>query len=261
MVQQLDTIDLTYLYQKLKPIFEDGSITFTRDKHPELYEELVNMGTKLGFEFKTINVNRNFQSQPHKDGSAIGMSYVISCGEYTGGELVIEGTEYNAYHRPTFFEGTKLLHWNNPIIGDKFSIVYWTWLNDVKVQQLDPYDLSAIYEKLKQLNINKSSQTLQPDFPLYEELMAIGKGFGCFGFEFDSIQLVHNCALPRHKDKGVKSRSLCISCGNYLGGELVIEGTEYNTYHKPTIFDGVHCFHWNKPIQGDKYSIVYWIKA
>jgi hypothetical protein len=125
------------------------------------------------------------------------------------------------------------------------------------VQQLDPYDLSAIYEKLKPLNIKKSTQTLQPDFPLYDELMAIGKGFGCFGFEFDSIQLVHNVALPRHKDKGVKGKSLCISCGKYLGGELVIEGIEYNAYHRPTLFDGVNCFHYNKAILGDKFRIVF----
>ena len=115
--------------------------------------------------------------------------------------------------------------------------------------------MSAIYEKLKPLNIKKpSTQTLQPDFLLYDELMAIGKSLD---FEFDSIQLVHCLSLNRHKDKGVKGNSMCISCGNYTGGELVVEGVEYNAYHKPTIFDGVNCFHWNKPLKGDKFSIVF----
>jgi hypothetical protein len=121
--------------------------------------------------------------------------------------------------------------------------------------QLESYDLSDIYKKLKLLQIPKLSQTLKHDFPLYAELVLLGK---YFNFNFDSIQLVHNIALGKHKDKGVKGVSLCISCGDYVGGELVIEGIEYNAYHKPTIFDGVNCEHFNKSIQGDKFSIVYW---
>ena len=116
--------------------------------------------------------------------------------------------------------------------------------------------MDLIYEKLKHLP--KGSTTLTEDFFLYQELVDIGKDLG---FSFDRIQLVHNVALPPHKDKGVKGCSMCISCGNYTGGELVVGGVEYNAYHNPIIFDGVNIEHYNKPIHGDKFSIVYWTKV
>jgi hypothetical protein len=125
-------------------------------------------------------------------------------------------------------------------------------------RQLNPYDLTEIYPKLKEAFPAKQSITYKDESDLYKELVEIGKSLN---FEFDSIQIVHNVSLSPHKDKGVKGKSMCISCGDYTGGELVIGGIVYNAYHRPTIFNGVDKEHYNKPIQGDKYSIVYWTKA
>jgi len=50
---------------------------------------------------------------------------------------------------------------------------------------------------------------------------------------------------------------MLLSFGNYEGGKIVVEGTEYNAYHTPTIFNGSTMEHWNTPIHGNKYSLVF----
>jgi hypothetical protein len=130
MVQQLDEYDLTEIYKKLKQTnLGTGKLFDISSTHPELYKELADIGNQLGFEFTQVVINRNFKSYKHKD-QVKGITQLVSCGDYTGGELLIEGdkTEYVAYHRPTIFEGRFLLHWNKPHIGDKFTICWWSQL-------------------------------------------------------------------------------------------------------------------------------------
>ena len=154
---QLATYDLTHLYQLMKPIcwtqkrkgglnnrcgFPDyrsaifgmvrprknsGIITLSRDSkmHPNIYKELCKIGDELGFKYNAIQVNRNCQCPPHKDKHNVGDSMLISFGEYTGGEIVIDGEKYIAYHRPTIFNGHLLEHYNEPHDGDKFSLVFF----------------------------------------------------------------------------------------------------------------------------------------
>jgi hypothetical protein len=124
MVQQLDEVDMSHIYELLKPSFSDGSWSV----HPEwteLYSILDTIGKNYGWVYTVIQINRNFVAKPHKDAPAVGNSYLFSCGDYTGGELVVEGVAYNAFHRPTIFNGPELLHWNNPAVGDKFTVLYW----------------------------------------------------------------------------------------------------------------------------------------
>ena len=90
---------------------------------------------------------------------------------------------------------------------------------------------------------------------IYEEINRIGKLI--VPFEYKSIQVNHNLQCPPHKDRGNKSRSILVSFGEYTGGEIVVEGVEYNAYHTPIEFDGKKMEHWNKPIEGNKYSLVF----
>lgn len=90
---------------------------------------------------------------------------------------------------------------------------------------------------------------------IYEELLRIGKLI--VPFEFKTIQVNHNLVCPKHKDKNNKSRSILVSFGEYVGGEIFIEGVKYSAYHTPIEFDGCKMEHWNDPIEGNKYSLIF----
>jgi hypothetical protein len=157
MVSQLSEYDLSTLYQLMKPItwtkkkkdglnnrlgFPDhrstvfgivrprknsGILTLSNDskKYPHILEALDKIGTELNCVYNAIQVNRNCQCPPHFDKKNVGDSMLISFGDYENGEIVIDGVKYNAYHRPTIFNGSQLEHYNEPHTGDKFSIIYF----------------------------------------------------------------------------------------------------------------------------------------
>jgi hypothetical protein len=96
-------------------------------KFPELYS-LVTKLIKLykpNFQYTTIQVNKNIQSDPHVDKNNVGPSYIIALGDYTGGDLVIEGERFNIRNNWKWFNGT-LGHWVEPFEGTRFSLVYFT---------------------------------------------------------------------------------------------------------------------------------------
>jgi hypothetical protein len=98
--------------------------------------------------------------------------------------------------------------------------------------------------------------SLSKKYPkIYEEINRIGKLI-C-PFEYKSIQVNHNLVCPKHKDKKNKSRSILVSFGEYTRGEIVIEGEKHNAYHTPIEFDGSTLEHWNEPIEGNKYSLIF----
>lgn len=97
-------------------------------KFPELYEEIVRIGKLfVPFDFQSIFLNHNVCCPPHKDKNNSGESVIISFGDYTGGELIIEGFgEFITKNRPLIFNGSQVTHWNNPItIGNKYSLIYF----------------------------------------------------------------------------------------------------------------------------------------
>ena len=65
--------------------------------NPELYDVLVKLGAMIVPAFipwTAIQVNKNYQTKPHVDGNNIGLSYSVSFGDFTGGELVVEGEPF-----------------------------------------------------------------------------------------------------------------------------------------------------------------------
>lgn len=96
-------------------------------KHPELYDELVRIGKIIcPFEFNKIQLNHNLTCPPHKDSHNQTQSILISFGDYVGGKLIIDKKTYSAFNTPTIFDGSKLEHYNEPHIGDKYSIIYFS---------------------------------------------------------------------------------------------------------------------------------------
>jgi hypothetical protein len=95
-------------------------------KYPELYQALKELGESIcTFPFTSIHVNHNVTCPPHRDSSNQTLTCIISYGDYTGGELVIEGEIHNTFETPVTFNGAEKEHWNLSHVGDKYSIVFF----------------------------------------------------------------------------------------------------------------------------------------
>jgi len=97
-------------------------------KHPEIYQELLRLGTIVSpdYDFNAIHVNHNVTCPPHKDDKNVGKSILVSIGDYTGSNLVVNGIPYKTYCRPIRFNGCNLVHYNTPdLVGNKCSIIYY----------------------------------------------------------------------------------------------------------------------------------------
>jgi len=106
-----------------------GLIGLSHDstKYPEIFEEIVRIGDRIcPFKFTSIHLNKNVTCPRHKDTNNKSKSMLVSFGEYTGGNIVIEGQIYDAKSNPIIFDGSKLEHWNtDDLQGTKYSLVYY----------------------------------------------------------------------------------------------------------------------------------------
>lgn len=96
-------------------------------KYPEIYQEILRIGKMIcPFEFTSIHVNNNVTSPPHKDENNTSKSVLLSFGDYTGGNIMIEGKVYDANCTPIMFNGGILEHCNTPDLeGTKYSLVFY----------------------------------------------------------------------------------------------------------------------------------------
>lgn len=77
------------------------------------------------FKYTTIQLNKNIKSPPHIDKNNVGPSYIIGLGNYTGGELSIEGKKHDIKNKWLYFDGTKG-HWTECFEGTRYSLVFFT---------------------------------------------------------------------------------------------------------------------------------------
>ena len=67
-------------------------------------------------------VNRNAQFTPHVDsGRGLGqsVSLIVGLGNYTGGEILVEGQSYDIRYNPLEFDGWNQLHWTSSFQGER----------------------------------------------------------------------------------------------------------------------------------------------
>jgi hypothetical protein len=108
----------------------------TQPKANSLFPELMRAAFELELAIRpdrepssTIAINRNAQFRPHIDsgaGAGQSTSLIVGLGNYTGGELVVEGEERNIRYQPLEFNGWKQRHWTMPFQGERFSLVWFT---------------------------------------------------------------------------------------------------------------------------------------
>ncbi|KAL7494910.1 hypothetical protein ACHAWT_005058 [Skeletonema menzelii] len=75
-----------------------------------------------------------------------------------------------------------------------------------------------------------------------------------------TIAINRNAQFRPHKDKGAgagQSTSLIVAMGNFVGGELVVEGTRKDIRYNPIQFNGWKQRHWTLPFKGERYSLVW----
>lgn len=108
--------------------------SYTDRKKPKLSKEINKIGAILkeiyGFNYNAVHLNNNVTCPPHYDGANVGNSILISFGDYTGGNIVIEDSGVanvlSAYLTPIIFNGSQLKHWNtSDLEGDKYSLVFF----------------------------------------------------------------------------------------------------------------------------------------
>jgi hypothetical protein len=101
--------------------------TYIDKKYPRISEELNKIGQLLDFSYNSIHLNNNVICPPHYDKHNNGPSLLISIGDYTGCNIVIEDIMYDAKYTPIIFNGSKLKHWNtDDLQGNKYSLVFYT---------------------------------------------------------------------------------------------------------------------------------------
>ena len=97
-------------------------------EHRDLYEKVKRIGRLCcpEFKFTSIHLNHNVTCPPHKDRKNMGVSMLVSFGNYTGGNIVVEGDKYDSNLQPIIFNGSLLEHFNtDDLSGNKYSLVFY----------------------------------------------------------------------------------------------------------------------------------------
>jgi hypothetical protein len=73
-----------------------------------------------------------------------------------------------------------------------------------------------------------------------------------------------NAQFTLHVDSGRgqgQSVSMIVGLGDYLQGEIGVEGTYHGIRYKPLEFDGWKLRHWTKVYHGERFSLVWFTPA
>ncbi len=104
-------------------------LSYYSKKYNELYDSIIRFGKEhVPFKFNAIQVNHNVVCPRHIDPKNCGKSMLVSFGDYSGCDIVVEGCgTFNTNMVPIIFNGAEKYHYNTPLIsGDKYSIVFFS---------------------------------------------------------------------------------------------------------------------------------------
>jgi len=101
-------------------------------KRPDIWDELKRIGDIIcPFPYSSCYICQNTVAGKHRDKSNVGMSCILSIGDYTGCNLVIENKIYDARYKPIVFNGSLIEHWNTDnLVGDKYSLIFYNILKN-----------------------------------------------------------------------------------------------------------------------------------
>ena len=99
---------------------------------PKLWELLLDFaGKHVPVSWDGCTVNDSYTSAPHRDKGNQGLSYTVSFGDFTGGELCIQPGEggtlaLDTRHKGYLFNGAEQVHWTAPFVGRRFCLVFYS---------------------------------------------------------------------------------------------------------------------------------------
>jgi len=102
-------------------------LSYYSKKYPDIWNEVKRLGDIIvPFPWKSAHLNNNVVCPPHKDTNNQTQSCIISFGDYTGCDLMIEGVKHCTRYTPCIFNGVEKEHYNtNDLIGNKYSLVFF----------------------------------------------------------------------------------------------------------------------------------------
>ena len=118
-------------------------------QRPKLYKMLLDFGLRYcPIPFTSITLNQDYAAAPHRDKGNTGLSYLVSFGDFQGGELeILEHPDLsgvmNINCHPILFDGANLTHAVRPFTGHRYSLVYYTLAEEPakKLVQYTPIEL------------------------------------------------------------------------------------------------------------------------
>jgi len=75
------------------------------------------------FKFNGVMINKNWKCPPHYDNKNAGVSLICGLGNYTGGDLFVEGKPIDIKYKPYIFNGSLQEHWTDDFEGERYSVV------------------------------------------------------------------------------------------------------------------------------------------
>ena len=121
---------LSYTFGYIRPRRAKlGTLELTKisERYAVLYELLKEYIKEVApdFEYTSITANKNIVCEKHTDKYNQKPSLAIGLGEYTGGNLIINGDVNDIRYKPLVFHG-KEEHWNDAFEGERFSLIYYS---------------------------------------------------------------------------------------------------------------------------------------
>jgi len=96
-------------------------------RNPYLHHLLMKFAAKnINIPFTSIQVNQNMTCAAHKDKGNLGISAIVAFGDYSGGDLVVDGVHHDIKNKVLLFDGSKEEHYTAPFSGERFSLVFHT---------------------------------------------------------------------------------------------------------------------------------------
>ena len=100
------------------------------NKHrPDLWALIKQIPVPISYD--SVQVNQNATAGPHKDKNNVGLSYILSIGDYVGGDLVIQSpegveTSHALLGTPGLIFDGSCTHWNTPHTRTKYSLIFYS---------------------------------------------------------------------------------------------------------------------------------------
>jgi hypothetical protein len=79
-----------------------------------------------GFEYTSVYVNKNIKSKAHCDKANVKESLIVGCGDFSGGQTVVEGSHYDIKNNSIIFNASKLLHESEDWERTRYSLVFFS---------------------------------------------------------------------------------------------------------------------------------------